>query len=65
MLIRTTHVDTRHRMKRSFQESQAGLFADLLKQAFDEARNRGLITAREAQGDKLPAWLMSEKMGRR
>ena len=42
-----------------------GLSSDLLKQAFDEARNRGLITAREAQSDKLTAWLTSEKMGRR
>jgi hypothetical protein len=42
-----------------------GLSSDLLKQAFDEARNRGLITAREAQSDKLPTWLTSEKKGRR
>lgn len=42
-----------------------GLSPDLLKQAFDEARNRGLITAREAQSDKLSAWLTSEKKGRR
>ena len=42
-----------------------GLSSDLLKQAFDEARNRGLITAKETQSDKLPAWLTSEKKGRR
>ena len=42
-----------------------GLSSDLLKQAFDEARNRGLITAREAKSDKLPDWLTSEKKERR
>ena len=42
-----------------------GLSSDLLKQAFDEARNRGLITEREAQSDKLPAWLRSKKKGKR
>jgi predicted transcriptional regulator of viral defense system len=41
------------------------LSSDLLKQALDEARNRGLITSREAQSDKLPAWLKSEKKGER
>jgi predicted transcriptional regulator of viral defense system len=41
------------------------LSSDLLKQALDEARNRGLITSREAQSDKLPAWLTSEKKGER
>jgi len=44
--------------------SVGGLAPDLLKQAFDEAKNRGLITAREAQSDKLPAWLRSHKKGR-
>jgi hypothetical protein len=42
-----------------------GLSSDLLKQAFDEAINRGLVTAREAHSNKLPAWLTSEKKGRR
>jgi predicted transcriptional regulator of viral defense system len=42
-----------------------GLSQDLLQQAFDEARNRGLITARETQRDKLPAWLTRGKRGRR
>lgn len=42
-----------------------GLSSDLLKQAFDEARNRGLITAREAKSDKLRDWLTSEKKERR
>jgi len=42
-----------------------GLSSDLLKQAFDEARNRGLITARETQDNKLPAWLRSNKTGER
>jgi len=42
-----------------------GLSLDLLKQAFDEARNRGLVTAREGHSNKLPAWLTSEKKGRR
>jgi predicted transcriptional regulator of viral defense system len=42
-----------------------GLSTDLLKQAFDEARNRGLITARETQSGELPAWLTREKKGRR
>ncbi len=42
-----------------------GLSPDLLTQAFDEARNRGLITARETQSDKLPTWLTRVKKGRR
>ena len=42
-----------------------GLSSDLLNQAFDEARNRGLITARETHGDKLPTWLTSDRTGRR
>ncbi len=42
-----------------------GLSQDLLQQAFDEARNRGLITARETQSNKLPAWLKRGKRGRR
>lgn len=42
-----------------------GLPQDLLKQAFDEAKNRGLITAREAMSENLPAWLTRENRGRR
>jgi predicted transcriptional regulator of viral defense system len=45
--------------------AMGGLSSDLLKQAFEEARNRGLITARETRSDKLPAWITSEKTGRR
>jgi predicted transcriptional regulator of viral defense system len=39
--------------------------SDLLKQAFDEARRRGLITARKTHSDKLPSWLTSNRTGMR
>jgi hypothetical protein len=42
-----------------------GLSSDLLKQAFDEAKNRGVITARETHSNKLPAWLTSNRTGKR
>ena len=42
-----------------------GLSSDLLKQAFDEARNRGLVTARETHDNKLPAWLTGNGTGTR
>jgi len=42
-----------------------GLSSDLLKQAFDEARNRGLVTARETRDNKLPAWLTGNGTGTR
>ncbi len=47
--------------------STGGLPADLLKQAFDEARNRGLITAREVKvhKDKLSAVLTSNRTRKR
>jgi predicted transcriptional regulator of viral defense system len=40
-----------------------GLSQDLLKQAFEEAKTRGAITAREAMSENLPAWLTREKRG--
>lgn len=41
------------------------LSSDLLKQACDEARRRGLITAKEAISENLPVWLTCENRGRR
>jgi hypothetical protein len=40
-----------------------GLSRDLLKQAFDEARSRGLITAKESRSANFPAWLVGGKEG--
>ena len=45
--------------------ANGGLPQDLLQQAFEEAKNRGVITAREAMSNNLPAWLTREKRGRR
>ena len=43
--------------------AEGGLPRDLLKQAFDEARSRGLITAKELQSANFPAWLVGGKEG--
>ena len=45
--------------------ANGGLPQDLLQQAFEEAKNRGAITAREAMSENLPAWLTRENRGRR
>jgi hypothetical protein len=43
--------------------AEGGLPRDLLKQAFDEARSRGLITAKESRSANFPAWLAGGKEG--
>ena len=43
--------------------AEGGLPRDLLKQAFDEARSRGLITAKESRSANFPAWLVGGKEG--
>jgi hypothetical protein len=38
-----------------------GFSPDLLKQAFEEARNRGLITGAETRFGNLPDWLVGSR----
>lgn len=45
--------------------AEGGLSRDLLKQAFDEAKGRGLITARESRSANFPAWLAGGKGGKK
>jgi len=42
-----------------------GLSRDLLKQAFNEARSRGLITAGESRSANFPPWLAGGKGGKK
>lgn len=43
--------------------AEGGLPRDLLKQAFEEAGSRGLITAKESRSANFPAWLTGGKEG--
>lgn len=43
--------------------AEGGLPRDLLKQAFEEAGSRGLITAKESRAVNFPAWLTGGKEG--
>ena len=43
--------------------AEGGLPRDLLKQAFEEAGSRGLITAKESRSANFPAWLAGGKEG--
>ena len=42
--------------------AEGGLSRDLLKQAFNEARSRGLITATESLSANFPSWLADGRM---